>query len=264
MKGHRSFPFGTVAALDNKYRHSTLTFFFFFFFTWRKSARTPGGSAGLQPTKTSTMTVPVTMRPGNRYEQHTGPLPRIECIVSGAAVQGSLVPLPDRLAVPIYQCLSLTSIVGSGGPKAPCPSAYAASAAPPPVDPLGVGAPHTRSLCCFLPKHNLLTEGGHGPPPSLARQQCPEDRRRREVPSDFHDEIAARPRPRRTELQRVLRRIHARIAVVATRGRFLPDSVQVFIKAPVPGEHLRHPISQEGPGPIQPNVPVWKDGLENP
>ena len=32
MKGHRSFPFGTVAALDNKYRHSTLTFFFFFFF----------------------------------------------------------------------------------------------------------------------------------------------------------------------------------------------------------------------------------------
>ena len=122
----------------------------------------------------------------------------------------------------------------------------AASAAPPPVDSLRVGAPHPRSLRCHLPKHNLLTEGGHGPSPSLARQQCREDRRRREVPSDFHDEIAARPRPRRTELQRVLRRIHARITVVATRGRFLPDSVQVFAKAPVPGECLRHLVSQGG------------------
>ena len=111
----------------------------------------------------------------------------------------------------IYQRLSLTHTGGSGGPRAPCPSATATSAAPPPVDPLGVGAPHPRSLRCLLPKHNLLTEGGHGPPPSLARQQCPEDRRRREVPSDFHDEIAARPRPRQTELQRVPRRIHARV-----------------------------------------------------
>ena len=109
----------------------------------------------------------------------------------------------------IYQRLSLTPTGGSGGPRAPCPSASAASAVPPPVDPLGVRVPHPRPLCCLLPKHNLLTEGGHGPPPSLARQQSLEDRRRREVPSDFHDEIAARPRPRRTELQRVLRRIHA-------------------------------------------------------
>ena len=112
-----------------------------------------------------------------------------------------------------------------------------------------MGAPHPRSLRCLLPKHNLLTEGGHGPPPSLARQQCPEDRRRRKVPSDFHDEIAARPRPHRTELQRVLRRIHARIAVVATRDRFFPDSVQVFTKAPVPGEHLRHPVNRGGERP---------------
>ena len=42
------------------------------------------------------------------------------------------------------------------------------------------------------------------------------------------------------------RRIYARIAVVATRGRFFPDSVQVFAKVPVPGEHLRHPVSQGG------------------
>ena len=146
----------------------------------------------------------------------------------------------------IYQRLSLTPNGESGGPKAPCPSASAASAAPPPVDPLGVGAPHPRSHRCLLPKHNLLTERGHGPPPSLARQQCPEDRRRREVQSDFHDEIAARPRPRRTEFQRVLRRIHARIAMVATRGRVLPDSVPVFTKAPVSGEHLRHSVSQGG------------------
>ena len=124
----------------------------------------------------------------------------------------------------------------------------AASAAPPPVDSLRVGAPHPRSLRCHLPKHNLLTEGGHGPPPSLARQQCRENRRRREVPPDFRDETAARPRPRRTELQRVLRRIHARIAVVATRGRFLPDSVQVFAKAPVPGDYLCYPVSQGSQG----------------
>ena len=165
----------------------------------------------------------------------------------------------------IYQRLSLTPNGESGGPKAPCPSASAASAAPPPVDPLGVGAPHPRSHRCLLPKHNLLTERGHGPPPSLARQQCPEDRRRREVQSDFHDEIAARPRPRRTEFQRVLRRIHARIAMVATRGRVLPDSVPVFTKAPVSGEHLRHSVSQGGGAiPVQPSVPVWKDGLQDP
>ena len=164
----------------------------------------------------------------------------------------------------IYQHLTLTPTGENGGPGAPYPSVPAASAATPPVDPLGVGAPHPHSFRCLLPKHNLLTEGGHGPPTSLARQQCPVDRRRREVPSDVHDEIAARPRPRRTELQRVLRRIHARIAVMATSGGFLPDSVQVFAKSPVPGEYLRHPVSQRGPGPIQPNIPVWKDGLENP
>ena len=119
----------------------------------------------------------------------------------------------------IYQHLTLTLNGGSGGRGAPCPSVPAESAAPPPVDRLRVGAPHPCSLRCFLPKHNLLTEEGHGSPPSLARQQCREDRRWREVPPDFRDEIAARPRPRRTELQRVLRRIHARIAVVATRCR---------------------------------------------
>ena len=89
----------------------------------------------------------------------------------------------------IYQRLSLTPAGGSGGPRASCPSASAASVAPPQVDPLGVEAPHPRPLRCHLPKHNLLTEGGHDPPPSLARQQCHEDRRRREVPSDFHDKI---------------------------------------------------------------------------
>ena len=96
---------------------------------------------------------------------------------------------------------------------------------PPPVDPLGVGVPHPHPLRCLFPKHNLLTEGGHGPPPSLAHQQCLEVCRRRDVPSDFHNEVAARPRSRRTVLQRVLRRIHARIAVVATRGRLFSDSV---------------------------------------
>ena len=94
----------------------------------------------------------------------------------------------------IYQRLSL--ITGErGGPSAPRRSASAA-------DPLGVGVPHPHPLRCLFPKHNLLTEGGHGPPPSLAHQQCLEDRRRREVPSDFHDEVAARSRPRRIVLQR--------------------------------------------------------------
>ena len=138
---------------------------------------------------------------------------------------------------------------GSGGPSAPCPSPSAATAALPPVDPLGVGAPHPRPLRYLLPKHNLLTEGGHGSPPSLVIQHCLEDRRRREVPFDFHDEVAARPRPRRPDLQRLLHQIHTRIAVVATRGRLLSDSEQVFNKAPVPGEHLRHPLSQGGAAP---------------
>ena len=156
--------------------------------------------------------------------------------------------MPDCLAVPrlIYQHLTLTPTGGSGGPGAPCPSVPAAPAAPLPVDPLGVGALHLRSLRCLLPKHNLLTEEDHGPPPSHTPQQCREDRQWQEVLPDFRDDIAARPRPRRTELQSVLRRIHARIAVVATRGRFLPDSVQVFAKAPMPGEHQRHPVSQGG------------------
>ena len=160
----------------------------------------------------------------------------------------------------IYQRLSLSPTGGSGNFRAPCPSASAASAAPPPRSILSEWEIRTLALS-LLPKHNLLTEGGHGPPPSLARQQCLEDRRRREVPSDFHDEITARTRPRRTELQSMLHRIHARITVVATRGRFLLDSVQVFAKAPVPGEHRRHPVDLQGPsltggpGPVQPYVP---------
>ena len=78
---------------------------------------------------------------------------------------------------------------------------------------------------CLLPKHNLLTEGGHDPPPYLAHQYCLEDRRRREIPFDFHSKVAARPRPRRTVVQRVLRRFHARIAVVTTHSHLFPDSV---------------------------------------
>ena len=78
---------------------------------------------------------------------------------------------------------------------------------------------------CLLPKHNLLTEGGHDPPPYLAHQYCLEDRRRREIPFDFHSKVAARPRPRRTVVQRVLRRFHARIAVVPTHSHLFPDSV---------------------------------------
>ena len=34
--------------------------------------------------------------------------------------------------------------------------------------------------------------------------------------------------------------------MVPTRGRLFSDSVQVFTKAPVPGEHLRHPVSRGG------------------
>ena len=74
---------------------------------------------------------------------------------------------PEEL---IYQHLTLTPTGGNGGPGAPCPSVPATSAAPPPVDPLGVGAPHPRPLRCLLQKHNLLTEGGHGPPPSPGRE----------------------------------------------------------------------------------------------
>ena len=111
---------------------------------------------------------------------------------------GSPTELPGDSKAMIYQHITLTPTGGSGGPEAPCPSVPAAFDAPPPVDPLGVGAPH--SFRCLLPKHNLLTEGGHGPPPSLAPQQCRENRLWREIPPDFHDEIAAQPRPRRTEL----------------------------------------------------------------
>ena len=164
----------------------------------------------------------------------------------------------------IYQCLSLTITGKRGGPSASSPSASAASAAPPPVEPLRMGVPHPHPRRYLLPEQNLLTVGGHGTPPSLAHQQCLEDRRRREVSSDFHDEAAARPRPCRTVLQRVLRRIHARIAVKSPCSRLLPDSVKEFTKTPVSGEHLRHPVGQGRPAPVQPNVPVWEDGLEDP
>ena len=90
---------------------------FFFFLSWRKSARTPGrfwGEAGLQPTKTSTMAVPAVIErdprngvsdtpppPTAQNASHNGAvcghiIPRL---VGGAAVQGSLVPVPDCLAV---------------------------------------------------------------------------------------------------------------------------------------------------------------------
>ena len=113
---------------------------------------------------------------------------------------GSLTGLPGGPEALIYQHLSLIPTGGNYAPGAPCPSVPAASAAPPPVDPLGVGAPHPHSFRCLLPKHNLLTKGGHGPPPSLARQQCRENHLWREIPPDFRDEIhgAAAPTPDRT------------------------------------------------------------------
>ena len=63
--------------------HIFFFFLFFFFFSWRKSARTPGhfggrgewrGSAGLQPTKTSTMTDPAAIEggPGTGASDTTG------------------------------------------------------------------------------------------------------------------------------------------------------------------------------------------------
>ena len=30
------------------------------------------------------------------------------------------------------------------------------------------------------------------------------------------------------------------------------------------GEHLRHPVGEGRPAPVEPNVLVWKDGLEDP
>ena len=113
---------------------------------------------------------------------------------------GSPTGLPGGPEALIHQHLTLTPSGRNGGPGAPCPSVPAASAAPPPVDPLGVGTRHPSSPRCHLPKHNLRTEGGHGPPPSLARQQCRENHLWREIPPDYRDEIAAQPRPRRTEL----------------------------------------------------------------
>ena len=60
------------------------------------------GSSGLQPTKTSTMTDPAAIRrgPGSGASNTPGPSCAQKCIISGAAVQGSLVPPPDCLAVP--------------------------------------------------------------------------------------------------------------------------------------------------------------------
>ena len=165
----------------------------------------------------------------------------------------------------IYQCLSLTSTRERGGLSVPRRNASTASAAPMRTDPLGVGVPHSHPATPFRSTQNSCSQKeGHDPPPSLAHQQCLEDRRRREVPSDFHDEVATRQRPRRTVLQRMLSRVHARIAVVATSGRLFPDSVQVLTKALVSSEHLRHPVDQKSSVPVQPNVPVWKDGLEDP
>ena len=163
---------------------------------WRR------GNAGLQPTKTSTMTdsAAIERGPGTCASDTSGPSRAQKARLRSRRTRqsGSPTGLPGGPEVLIYQHLTLTPTGGNGGPGAPCPSVPAASAAPPPVDPLGVGAPHRRSFRCLLPKHNLLTEGG--PPPSLARQQCRENRLWRKIPPDFRDEIAAQPRPRRAEL----------------------------------------------------------------
>ena len=199
------------------YYFASIEFFFLsfsFFLAWRKSARTPGhfwrwgggewwrGNAGLQPTKASTMTdsTAIERGPGTCASDTSGSSRAQKARLRSRHTRqsGSPTGLPGGPEVLIYQHLTLTPTGGNGGPGAPCPSVPAASAAPLPVDPLGVGAPHRRSFRCLLPKHNLLTEGG--PPPSLARQQCRENRLWRKIPPDFRDEIAAQPRPRRAEL----------------------------------------------------------------
>ena len=109
--------------------------------------------------------------------RHTAPRHRSHRPKQSGSPTG-LLGGPEAL---IYQRLSLTPTGQRGGPSAPRRRASAASAAPPPADPLGVGVPHPHPLHCLLPKNNLLTEGGHGPPPSLTRQQCFENRRRREA-----------------------------------------------------------------------------------
>ena len=164
----------------------------------------------------------------------------------------------------MYQRLSLTSIGDRSGSSAPPRSASTASAAPSPADPFGVGVPHPHPLRCLLPKHNLLTEGGHGRPPSLAHQQCLEDRQRREAhpistAASTPDSIpaCAAPNPRshrsdgnaRSPLSWFGAGIHQ-----STRARWAPASP---CKSGVGG---RGRVA----GPVQPNVPVWKDGLDNP
>ena len=167
---------------------STVDLFFFFFFLRRGNLHghqaTSGGewrgSAGLQPTKTSTMTTRLRSKEAREPVRATQRAPHAHKMhrLRGRRTRQSDSPtgLPGGPEELIYQHLTLTPTGGNGGPGAPCPSVPATSAAPPPVDPLGVGAPHPHSFRCLLPKHNLLTEGGHGPPPSLARQQCRENR----------------------------------------------------------------------------------------
>ena len=167
---------------------------------WRKSARTPvasgrkrRGSAVLQPTKTSTMTVPGAIERGpGTGASDTPPLhahkmrPLIEWYAVTSHRASSPEPPSNAVRFP-YRTAWRSRGADLSAPKfdahraAPRRRASAASATPPPADPLGVGVPHPHPLRCLLPKHNLLTEGGHGPPPSLTRQQCFENRRRREA-----------------------------------------------------------------------------------
>jgi hypothetical protein len=127
-------------------------------------------------------------------------------------------------------------------PPTPPPSAY----------PFGMGIPFSLALRRLLPQHHLLAECGDRLPTPLVRQQRTEHRRRGEVSSYLSNEGAARQRPRRTVLQRVLRRVHALVAMLATRGRLPSYPVQVFTEASMPGKYLRYPIGQGGRTAVQP------------
>ena len=146
----------------------------------------------------------------------------------------------------IYQLLSLTPTGQRGGPSASRRRASAASAAPPPADPLGVGVPHPHPLRCLL-NSSLIRSITCSQKEVTALLPLSLDNSASRIAGGERLIRFPRLRLRRTVFQRMLRQIHARIAMVVTRGRLFSDSVHVFTGAPVSGEHLRHPVSQGGP-----------------
>jgi len=154
---------------------------------------------------------------------------------------------------------SPTPIWAADEPAGPVPSNGPCSLSTGPPAVLTTAGPF---VVLFL-RDNLLTEEDHRPPglptPEHRAHYCREG----EVLPHCEHQVTALFRPSWAFFQRMLRRVHRCVAVVASRRAFPPDSTQVFAKTSMACHHLCQSVRDPAPSPLDPFCQTGLDSRDD-